>query len=43
VNFKTRLFEWVSVLMFVVCIFFIVFQEKARDISLKWEWLLTED
>lgn len=31
-----------SMLMLVVCIFFIVFQEKARDISLKWEWLPTE-
>jgi hypothetical protein len=30
-------------LMLVVCVFFIVFQEKARDISLKWEWLPTED
>ena len=31
-----------SMLMLVVCIFFIVFQEKARDISLKWESLPTE-
>jgi hypothetical protein len=31
-----------SMLMLFVCIFFIVFQEKARDISLTWEWLPTE-
>ena len=29
-------------LMLVVCIFFIIFQEKARDISFKWEWPPTE-
>jgi len=31
-----------SMLMLVVCIFFIVFQEKARNISLQWEWLPTD-
>jgi hypothetical protein len=31
-----------SMLFLVVCIFLIAFQEKARDIALKWEWLPIE-